>query len=174
MTSYLSRLNPTPEFPEYTGPYKVGSIDVEIPVSELESPSPAPDESISTVQYRMFYPCQPESTKKEDVTWVPAPQRESISAYARFAGAGSKLAEFISYVLLLKHPHIVLTIEQLLSPNPSLRHDPRSQECYPSYTTNLKRKMASDDIFSRPWRFAECVFPHRRLNCITWNDSDRA
>lgn len=95
MSSYLSRLSPVPGFSEYTGPHKVGTIDVEIPVSELESPSPAPDESISTVQYRIFYPCEPDATGKT-VNWIPAPQRDYVSAYSRFLGAGTMLAEFIS------------------------------------------------------------------------------
>ncbi|KAG7141307.1 hypothetical protein HYQ46_007852 [Verticillium longisporum] len=41
LSAYLSQLNPVPTFPDYTGPYKVGTVDVEIPVSELESPSHA-------------------------------------------------------------------------------------------------------------------------------------
>ncbi|KAG4429897.1 hypothetical protein IFR05_014617 [Cadophora sp. M221] len=96
MTSYLSRLSPVPGFPEYTGPYKVGTIDVEIPISELESPSPAPEEHISTVQYRIFYPCEPES-KGKSVNWIPNPQQGYVSAYTRFLGAGSVLAEVVSY-----------------------------------------------------------------------------
>jgi platelet-activating factor acetylhydrolase len=97
MPSYFSRLNPVPTFPSYTGPYKVGTVDVEIPVAELESPSPAPDDSISTVQYRVFYPCEPDA-KGKTATWLPAPQRGYVSAYTRFLGAGSLLAELISYV----------------------------------------------------------------------------
>lgn len=96
MTSYLSRLNPIPGFPEYTGPHKVGTIDVELPVSQLESPSPAPDGSIPTVQYRIFYPCEPEAKTSANVTWIPAPQRAYVSAYTRFLGAGSILADFVS------------------------------------------------------------------------------
>jgi platelet-activating factor acetylhydrolase len=96
MTSYLSRLSPVPGFPEYTGPHKVGTIDVELPVSELDCPSPSPDESISTVQYRIFYPCQPDAKGKKNVNWLPAPQRGYISAYTKFLGAGSMLADLIS------------------------------------------------------------------------------
>jgi len=95
MTSYLSRLSPVPAFPEYTGPYKVGTIDVELPVAELDSPSPAPEEHISTVQYRIFYPCEPESVGKT-INWLPSPQQGYVSAYTRFLGAGSVLAEVIS------------------------------------------------------------------------------
>ncbi len=96
MTSYLSRLSPVPGFPEYTGPHKVGTIDVELPVSELDCPSPSPDENISTVQYRIFYPCQPDAKGKKNVNWLPAPQRGYISAYTKFLGAGSMLADLIS------------------------------------------------------------------------------
>jgi platelet-activating factor acetylhydrolase len=95
MTSCFSRLSPIPSFPEYTGPHKVGTIDVELPVSELECPSPAPDEGISTVQYRIFYPCDPNS-KGKAINWIPSPQRGYISAYTKFLGAGSMLADFIS------------------------------------------------------------------------------
>ncbi|CZT50320.1 probable platelet-activating factor acetylhydrolase 2 [Rhynchosporium secalis] len=96
MASYFSRLSPVPGFPEYTGPYKVGTIDVELPISELESPSPAPEEHISTVQYRIFYPCEPEA-KGKTINWIPNPQQGYVSAYTRFLGAGSVLAEVISY-----------------------------------------------------------------------------
>ena len=95
MTSYFSRLSPVPGFPGYTGPYKVGTIDVELPISELESPSPAPEDHISTVQYRIFYPCEPEA-KGKSVNWIPNPQQGYVSAYTRFLGAGSALAEVIS------------------------------------------------------------------------------
>jgi platelet-activating factor acetylhydrolase len=96
MTSYLSRLSPVPGFPEYTGPHKVGTIDVELPVSDLDCPSPSPDENLSTVQYRIFYPCQPDAKGKKNVNWLPAPQRGYISAYTKFLGAGPMLADLIS------------------------------------------------------------------------------
>jgi len=94
-TSYLSRLSPVPAFPDYTGPHKVGTVDVEFSVHKVEPPSPAPEDHISTVQYRIFYPCEPESQGKT-VNWLPQPQRDHVSAYTRFLGAGSMLAEFIS------------------------------------------------------------------------------
>ncbi|KAI9744044.1 MAG: hypothetical protein M1835_002813, partial [Candelina submexicana] len=98
MTSYFSHLNPVPAFPAYRGPYKVGSIELEVPTSDLKSPAPAPDPSISTVHFRLFYPC--ESTLKQHerpVRWIPHPQRETLGAYARFLGANSIFAELISY-----------------------------------------------------------------------------
>lgn len=96
MTSYLSRLSPVPAFSPYTGPYKVGTVDVELPVNELESPSPAPTDDIPTVQYRMFYPAIEDATSKKSVNWLPSPQRGYVSAYTRFLGAGSWLADVIS------------------------------------------------------------------------------
>ncbi|EPE33466.1 alpha/beta-Hydrolase [Glarea lozoyensis ATCC 20868] len=125
MTSYLSRLNPVPGFPEYTGPYKVGSIDVELPISELDSPSPSPDESISTVQYQIFYPCEPDA-KGKGLSWIPTPQREYVSAYARFVGAGTKLAEFISFF-----PRILHYISIPVRKNAALLSPPTSNTKWP-------------------------------------------
>lgn len=53
--SILSRLNPAnviPRFPAYTGPYAVGSFELEIPVTSLGSV----DGVAETVQFRVFYP----------------------------------------------------------------------------------------------------------------------
>lgn len=93
--SFLSHLNPTPGFPSYTGPYQVGSVDVEIPVADLEAPSPAPDSTVATTAFRVFYPCEP-GTHERPVRWIPNPQRGYVSAYARFLGAGSAFSELFS------------------------------------------------------------------------------
>ncbi|KAI1182111.1 phospholipase A2 [Nemania serpens] len=100
----LSKLSPVPRFPEFTGPYKVGTVDVEVPVCELESPAPAPDNAadIETVQFRIFYPCDPSATGKR-ITWLPAPQRDYLSAYIKFLGVGAVLAEAASF--LPRHLH---------------------------------------------------------------------
>ncbi|RYO83912.1 hypothetical protein DL766_008288 [Monosporascus sp. MC13-8B] len=104
VASYLSQLNPIPRFPEYTGPYKVGTVDVEIPVSELESPAPAPADAseIETIQFRIFYPAQPDSEGKR-ITWLPAPQRDHLSAYIKFLGVGTFWAQAASF--LPRHLH---------------------------------------------------------------------
>ncbi|CAI4212622.1 unnamed protein product [Parascedosporium putredinis] len=62
----LGSLSPVPSFPDYTGPYRVGTVDVEIPIDELYSPSPRPAgaEHVSTVAMRIFYPASLESTGK--------------------------------------------------------------------------------------------------------------
>lgn len=97
MSSFISGLSPVPSFPEYTGPYKVGTVDVEIPVSKLEPPSPTPDGAgeIPTVLFRIFYPAVPESRGKR-ISWLPNPQRLHIAAYAQFLGAGNTLASILS------------------------------------------------------------------------------
>ncbi|KAI0546679.1 phospholipase A2 [Xylaria curta] len=104
MSSLLSKLNPVPRFPEFTGPYKVGTVDVEIPVCELESPAPTPDNAadLETVQFRVFYPCDPNASGKR-ITWLPAPQRDYLSAYIKFLGVGAFLAEAASF--LPRHLH---------------------------------------------------------------------
>lgn len=94
----LNRLNPTPAFPAHTGPYKVGSADVEIPTSELASQSEnAPPAELPTVAFRVFYPCKQDSNERA-VRWLPNPQREYLSAYAKFLGANSVFAKVFSLV----------------------------------------------------------------------------
>ncbi|KAI0596766.1 platelet-activating factor acetylhydrolase, isoform II-domain-containing protein [Biscogniauxia sp. FL1348] len=103
-SSLLSRVNPVPGFAEFTGPYKVGTVDVEIPVSELDSPAPAPEaaDGIDTVQFRIFYPCEPD-TKGKRITWLPAPQRDHLSAYIQFLGVSPLFAQAASF--LPRHLH---------------------------------------------------------------------
>ena len=97
MAALLSNLSPVPAFPEYTGPFKVGTMDVEIPVSELNSPAPAPEnaQNIDTIQFRIFYPAV-DGSDQTRVSWLPQPQRDHVSAYTRFMGVGNALAEMIS------------------------------------------------------------------------------
>ncbi|KAI1084219.1 phospholipase A2 [Whalleya microplaca] len=124
LSSLLSRLNPVPGFAEYTGPYKVGTVDVEIPVSELDSPAPAPasaiEAGIETVQFRIFYPTTPDAQGKR-ITWLPAPQRDHLSAYIQFLGVGTLVAHAVSF--LPRHLHYtsipVIKNAPLLEPNTS-------------------------------------------------------
>ncbi|KAL7934018.1 phospholipase A2 [Trichoderma chlorosporum] len=104
LSAYLSKLNPVPAFPEYTGPFKVGTLDVEIPVADLPSPAPRPDNAsdIPTVLFRVFYPAVAGSNEKL-ISWLPAPQRHYVSAYTKFMGVGHTLAELLSF--LPRHLH---------------------------------------------------------------------
>ena len=96
-TPFLSRLSPVPSFPAYTGPYSVGTQDVEIPTSELHSPALAPHSQISTISFRLFYPCEPEQRKSNPVFWLPEPQGEYLRAYYRFLSAAPWLASLLRY-----------------------------------------------------------------------------
>ena len=103
MASYLpsfSSLSPVNTFPEYKGKYEVGTVDVEIPVSELSVASDAPEGAVKTIAFRIFYPCQKpgKGDTHRPVRWIPQPQRATINAFATFLGAGSKLASFISFM----------------------------------------------------------------------------
>ena len=96
MSSFFSLLNPIPAFAAHTGPYNVGTQEVEIPISDLPLSSPPPDASITTLSFRIFYPCQPDTTKPKPVYWLPKPQGEYLRAYSRFLSAGPRLAAFLS------------------------------------------------------------------------------
>ncbi|KAK4177597.1 platelet-activating factor acetylhydrolase [Triangularia setosa] len=103
MSLLSSFLNPIPGFPEYTGPYKVGTVDVEIPISELPaSQKPESAADIHTILFRIFYPAVSEARGKH-ITWLPAPQRLHIEAYAQFLGLGSKASSVLSF--LPRHLH---------------------------------------------------------------------
>lgn len=93
----LSRLNPTPAFPDYPGPYQVGTVDVEIPVADLPPTASAPADAPSTVSFRIFYPCQDQGSESRPVRWIPSPQRPNLSAFARLLGANSRLSDFFAY-----------------------------------------------------------------------------
>ncbi|KAL8400391.1 hypothetical protein RB594_000690 [Gaeumannomyces avenae] len=99
LSAYLSRLNPVPGFPEYTGPHKVGTIDVEIPVSELPSPCPVSEAAagIPTVLIRVYYPATPDARGKR-ITWLPAPQRQHLSGYGQFLGIGPTVSSLVSFL----------------------------------------------------------------------------
>ncbi|EUC30819.1 hypothetical protein COCCADRAFT_7182 [Bipolaris zeicola 26-R-13] len=116
----LNRLNPTPAFPAHSGPYKVGSADVEIPSSELASQSEnAPPTELPTVAFRVFYPCKQDSNERA-VRWLPNPQREYLSAYAKFLGANSVFAKVFSLLPQLLY-YVSMPVHQnaeLLAPPP--------------------------------------------------------
>jgi platelet-activating factor acetylhydrolase len=91
--TWLNKINPTPAFPAYTGPHKVGSVDVEVPTNQLQAPdqTDSPGTGLPTVSFRVFYPARPDSEQK-GVRWIPSPQKEVVSSYAKFLGAGNAMA----------------------------------------------------------------------------------
>lgn len=95
MASFFSKLNPTPAFPRHSGPYKVGTVDVEIDSAELQDSSSAFCPA-STIAFRCFYPCESPSKPNAPVYWVQTPQRSTLSAYARFLGAGNAFSDYFS------------------------------------------------------------------------------
>lgn len=93
----LPRLNPTPYFPDYAGPHQVGTAEVEIPVTELQDPHvSSPDSRVTTISFRVYYPCRPGATAERPVRWIPSPQSSVVSAYARFLGAGHGLSKVLA------------------------------------------------------------------------------
>ncbi|KAK5134601.1 hypothetical protein LTR08_006257 [Meristemomyces frigidus] len=119
MASYFSALNPVKGFPEYHGPYDVGTVDVEIPTSDLPSPSTAPERAQPTIAFRMFYPCIKPAKDEADrpVRWIPSPQKihlASIMKYVgiseRMAGLGSLLLRQLYWIKLPAHRNAKLLI----------------------------------------------------------------
>jgi len=94
--TWLSHLNPTPAFPEYPGPYQVGSVDVEVPAADLPTPTPKPEGAVPTVAFRIFYPCETPFAESRPVRWIPSPQRQHIAAFAKFLGAGSRVSQALA------------------------------------------------------------------------------
>jgi platelet-activating factor acetylhydrolase len=92
----LPSLNPIPSFPAYTGPYKVGSTEIEIPVSEIPSESPVPDSKITSIKFRAFYPTTADATSKKSVSWLPEPHKESLAGLISFSGASPRLQKILS------------------------------------------------------------------------------
>lgn len=97
----LSYLNPLPSLPNYRGPHKVGTSEFEIPISEIQSASTVPDERITTIKFRLYYPTVPEATSKESVYWLPSPQKQWNEAYASFMGASDRYSSIMTSMLNL-------------------------------------------------------------------------
>ncbi|KAH4925763.1 phospholipase [Parastagonospora nodorum] len=124
--SWLNRINPTPAFPAHTGPYNVGSVDIEVPTSELESPSTdSGSAELPTVAFRIFYPARQESNER-GVRWIPSPQREYISAYARFLGASSAFAGVFSLI-----PQLLYYVSMPVHQNANLLEAPTKSNRWP-------------------------------------------
>ncbi|KAF2401687.1 hypothetical protein EJ06DRAFT_507820 [Trichodelitschia bisporula] len=93
-----SRLVPSrlvPSLPPYSGPYPVGSCDVELSAADLPSPGSPPPNAPATIAFRLFYPAAG-SGPSRPIRWLPSPQKAHFAAYARFLGAGSLLSTAVS------------------------------------------------------------------------------
>ena len=102
--SFFNRLSPVPQFHPYTGPYQVGSTDIEVPASSLPSLVTKPPNAVATVAFRLFYPCTPPSNAKQSkpIYWLPHPQNQILASTFRFLGVGQTL----SHVLVHTVPHL--------------------------------------------------------------------
>jgi platelet-activating factor acetylhydrolase len=87
---------PTPTLPAYTGPYSVGSFDIEVPSADLLPSSATSDLIPETVACRVFYPAEKEKSHTRPIYWIQDPQRGIVTAYGQFLGARPALANIFS------------------------------------------------------------------------------
>ncbi|KAI1771772.1 platelet-activating factor acetylhydrolase, isoform II-domain-containing protein [Hypoxylon cercidicola] len=83
------------KLPEYTGPYSVGVMEIEVPVREPRTFSNikrnhAHALRLDTVLFSIFYPCDASSHAKKrgkkptKITWLPRPRALTSKGYAKF------------------------------------------------------------------------------------------
>jgi platelet-activating factor acetylhydrolase len=74
-----------PSLPKYPGPYQVGSIDVEIPLSDFKK-FDVTATSVETILVRLFYPADSTAglAKATAPSWLPQPSMEYARGYAAF------------------------------------------------------------------------------------------
>ena len=84
-----------PTLPQYTGPYPVGTLDAEIPISELPSHPARSKDTVDTISFRVFYPCVKLEKNPRSTYWLPHPQREYLGAYTRFLGANKRVSSVL-------------------------------------------------------------------------------
>ena len=93
----FSYINPIPTLADYPGPVRVGTTEIEIPISEVPSPSSVPDPAITTIKFRVFYPTTQSAKSAKTAWWLPEPQQQWLEAYALFMGASPSTARIVSY-----------------------------------------------------------------------------
>jgi platelet-activating factor acetylhydrolase len=75
-----------PILPKYPGPFQVGSLDVELPLSESKK-FDIIETNVETVLVRFFYPADSsvnEGEKAAAPSWLPQPSMEYAKGYANF------------------------------------------------------------------------------------------
>lgn len=122
----ITSLNPVNSFPDYHGPYTVGTVDVEIPAADLPAPCGLPEDAAETIAFRIFYPCEKTTDNPRPVRWISQPQRATISAFAKFVGANHRLAGLVSYM-----PQQLFWIKLPAFRNAKLRDPPTSNGRWP-------------------------------------------
>jgi platelet-activating factor acetylhydrolase len=71
---------------------------VELDAAQLDSYGvEQPDSEIGTVSFRIFYPCEKNSSQRP-VKWIPTPQNRYGAAYAGFLGMSDRISEILRYV----------------------------------------------------------------------------
>jgi len=88
-----------PYLPAYSGPYPVGTIDIEVASADILPSGQSSSQIPETVACRVFYPAEQPAKKSHSrpVYWIQNPQKEIVSAYGRFLGASPTLASVFSY-----------------------------------------------------------------------------
>lgn len=88
--------------PRYTGPYNVGSVDIEVPAQERRLISDAvlkengePAFELRTVLFTMYYPAAKGAVSANKHYWVPPPLWLTSYGYAKFAHIGNFLVNNI-------------------------------------------------------------------------------
>ncbi|KAI7233102.1 hypothetical protein KC330_g5566 [Hortaea werneckii] len=128
MSSWFSSLNPINSFPQYHGPYEVGTIDVEVPTADISAVSDAPEAAQPTVSFRIFYPCVKPAKDEEDrpVRWVPQPQRINIASVIKYVGLSERVAGALSYL-----PQLLYWVKLPAHRNARLLDPPTSNSRWP-------------------------------------------
>jgi len=117
-----------PYFPAYSGPYAVGSIDVEVASKDIRPSSQLSNSIPETVACRVFYPAE-QPTKKphpRPVYWIQDPQKEIVSAYGRFLGASPRLATVFSYF-----SQLIYYVKIPVTRNAKLLQPPQTSQRWP-------------------------------------------
>jgi platelet-activating factor acetylhydrolase len=73
-----------PLLPKYTGPYQVGSLELEVPLEGTKE-WPITETVSETILVRLFYPTDDDDgVRRSSPTWLPQPSREYARGYADF------------------------------------------------------------------------------------------
>lgn len=126
--SSLSTMGLLPYFPAYSGPYSVGSIDIEVASADLVPHNQASSRIPETVACRVFYPAeQPEKkSHARPVYWIQDPQKDIVSAYGRFLGVSPRLATAFSYF-----SQLIYYVKIPVLRNAKLLHPPQASQRWP-------------------------------------------